>query len=287
MFTSGWGEFAYNQDSDLNKPASVLSNGSVRVLKPLNALDLAYVLDTTFSLVRSRYGYTIAEKNVFCYSARSKLSLRSDGPFKVLEKVNDNVYKIDLPGNVSTSCNVADLQPYFDPDEPLSSFRTNSSEDGEDDRQEEEPDTIGHWYSTLMSAGPRSVGNVEGILLHLILLNFKAWNWGGCSWTLIHRFSCMRLNSVGILNPIVIGYNDPIEKQATISVECKHLDSFAVSCVMWTISHSRETFPFHTTSSIDRNSSSMDDLCQIQILGQDLVHKLLGYSNLQGPKFLY
>ncbi|GKB66300.1 gag-pol polyprotein [Tanacetum coccineum] len=80
-------------------------------------------------------------KERFPTKRRSKLSPRSDGPFKVLEKVNDNVYKIDLPGNVSTSCNVADLQPYFDPDEPLPSLRTNSSEDGEDDRQEEEPDT--------------------------------------------------------------------------------------------------------------------------------------------------
>nr|GFC61289.1 hypothetical protein [Tanacetum cinerariifolium] len=43
--------------------------------------------------------------------------------------------------NVSTSCNVADLQPYYDPDEPLPSFRTNSFEDGEDDKQEEEPDS--------------------------------------------------------------------------------------------------------------------------------------------------
>nr|GEW45602.1 RNA-directed DNA polymerase [Tanacetum cinerariifolium] len=80
-------------------------------------------------------------KERFPTKRRSKLSPRSDGPFKVLEKVNDNVYKIDLPGNVSTSCNVADLQPYFDPDEPLPSLRTHSSEDGEDDRQEEEPDT--------------------------------------------------------------------------------------------------------------------------------------------------
>nr|GEW38605.1 RNA-directed DNA polymerase [Tanacetum cinerariifolium] len=66
---------------------------------------------------------------------RSKLSPGSDGPFKILEKVNDNAYKIDLPGNVSTSFNVADLQPYFDPEEPLPSLRTNSSDEGENDRQ--------------------------------------------------------------------------------------------------------------------------------------------------------
>ncbi|GJT63130.1 RNA-directed DNA polymerase [Tanacetum coccineum] len=80
-------------------------------------------------------------KECFPTKHRSKLSPRSDGPFKVLEKVNDNVYKIDLSGNVSTSCNMADLQPYYDPDEPLPSLRTNSFEDVEDDRQEEEPDS--------------------------------------------------------------------------------------------------------------------------------------------------
>nr|GFA30365.1 hypothetical protein [Tanacetum cinerariifolium] len=58
-------------------------------------------------------------KERFPAKRRSKLILGSDGPFKILEKVNDNVYKINLPGNVSTSCNVADLQPYFDPQEPF------------------------------------------------------------------------------------------------------------------------------------------------------------------------
>ncbi|GJV61999.1 transposon ty3-I gag-pol polyprotein [Tanacetum coccineum] len=67
----------------------------------------------------------------------SKLSPRSDGPFKVLAKVLDNAYKIDLPGNcgVSATFNVADLQPYFDPDELIPSLRPNFFEDGEGDRK--------------------------------------------------------------------------------------------------------------------------------------------------------
>ncbi|GJU03983.1 zinc finger, CCHC-type containing protein [Tanacetum coccineum] len=67
----------------------------------------------------------------------SKLSPRSDGPFKVLAKVNDNAYKIDLLDNcgVSATFNVADLQPYFDPDELILSFRPNFFEDGDDDRK--------------------------------------------------------------------------------------------------------------------------------------------------------
>ncbi|GKC48061.1 RNA-directed DNA polymerase [Tanacetum coccineum] len=76
-------------------------------------------------------------KECFPSKRRSKLSPRSDGPFKVLAKVNDNAYKIDLPGNygVSATFNVADLQPYFDPDELIPSLRPNFFEDEEDDRK--------------------------------------------------------------------------------------------------------------------------------------------------------
>ncbi|GKE99155.1 transposon ty3-I gag-pol polyprotein [Tanacetum coccineum] len=73
-------------------------------------------------------------KERFPSKRRSKLSPRSEGPFRILAKVNDNAYKVDLPGeyNVSATFNVADLQPYYDPEEPLPSLRTNSSDEGED-----------------------------------------------------------------------------------------------------------------------------------------------------------
>ncbi|GJS43622.1 hypothetical protein Tco_0568665 [Tanacetum coccineum] len=47
-----------------------------------------------------------------------KLQDRADGPFRVLRRINDNAYKIDLPGNygVSATFNVADLAPYTDDD---------------------------------------------------------------------------------------------------------------------------------------------------------------------------
>lgn len=44
----------------------------------------------------------------------SKLLPRGDGAFQVLERINDNAYKLDLPGeyNVSTTFNVNDLSPF-------------------------------------------------------------------------------------------------------------------------------------------------------------------------------
>ena len=44
----------------------------------------------------------------------SKLLPRGDGPFQVLERINDNTYKLDLPGeyNVSATFNVTDLSPF-------------------------------------------------------------------------------------------------------------------------------------------------------------------------------
>jgi hypothetical protein len=65
---------------------------------------------------------------------RSKLMPRAAGPFKVLTKINDNAYIIDLPAEfgVPTSFNVADLKPYTVEDEELPS-RTTSLQEGEDD----------------------------------------------------------------------------------------------------------------------------------------------------------
>ena len=64
---------------------------------------------------------------------KSKLQPRGDGPFQVLEKINDNAYKIDFPGeyNVSATFNVSDLT-LFDVGEE-SNFRTNSFQEGETD----------------------------------------------------------------------------------------------------------------------------------------------------------
>ena len=53
-------------------------------------------------------------KERFPAQRKSKLAPRGDGPFQVLERINDNAYKIDLPGeySVSATFNVADLSPF-------------------------------------------------------------------------------------------------------------------------------------------------------------------------------
>ena len=59
---------------------------------------------------------------------------RADGPFEILERVNNNAYKVNLPGDygVSATFNVADLSSYLE-DDHLSNLRANSPQQGEDD----------------------------------------------------------------------------------------------------------------------------------------------------------
>ena len=61
--------------------------------------------------------------------------LKFNPKFKVVEKVNNNAYNIELPSDygVSATTNVADLSPFHDEDEELPSLRLNSSKEGVDD----------------------------------------------------------------------------------------------------------------------------------------------------------
>jgi hypothetical protein len=65
---------------------------------------------------------------------KSKLISRAAGPFKILAKINDNVYKLELSPEfgVSPSFNISDLRPYFGEEDEMSS-RTMSMQEGEDD----------------------------------------------------------------------------------------------------------------------------------------------------------
>ncbi|KAI3498749.1 hypothetical protein L1887_34530 [Cichorium endivia] len=66
-----------------------------------------------------------------------KLQPRADGPFKVLKRINDNAYKIELPGhyNVSATFNVSDLTPYLPTDDAdvVTDSWTSPFQAGEDD----------------------------------------------------------------------------------------------------------------------------------------------------------
>jgi hypothetical protein len=56
------------------------------------------------------------------------------GPFKILAKINDNTYKLELPPEfgVSPTFNISDLRPYFGEEDEMSS-RTTSMQEGEND----------------------------------------------------------------------------------------------------------------------------------------------------------
>ena len=75
-------------------------------------------------------------KDRFPQERKSKLRPRADGPFKVLERYNNNAYKIDIPRDkysVSDIFNIKDLSPYhgdedFDPRLNLPQGRGNDAE---------------------------------------------------------------------------------------------------------------------------------------------------------------
>nr|GEW16726.1 hypothetical protein [Tanacetum cinerariifolium] len=76
---------------------------------------------------------SIVEK--FPKGRAGKLQPRANGPFKVLERINDNVYKLELPShyNVSATFNVADLKPFVADEDDSFNSRTSPFEEGEND----------------------------------------------------------------------------------------------------------------------------------------------------------
>jgi len=77
-------------------------------------------------------------KERFPKQRKSKLQPRADGPFQVLERINDNAYKNDIPGEygVSSSFNVADLTLFVAGDDS-EHLRANAFQEGGNDKNPE------------------------------------------------------------------------------------------------------------------------------------------------------
>ncbi|KAK1647444.1 hypothetical protein QYE76_065249 [Lolium multiflorum] len=69
-------------------------------------------------------------KDRFPQERNSKLKPRGDGPFKVLKRINDNAYVVDIPTSkylVSNTFNVSDLSPYHGDEENIEPMDTAAS----------------------------------------------------------------------------------------------------------------------------------------------------------------
>jgi hypothetical protein len=73
-------------------------------------------------------------KEWFLKLRKSNFMSRVAGPFKILTKINDNAYKLELPPEfeVSPSFNISDLRPYLGEEDEMPS-RMTSMQEGEDD----------------------------------------------------------------------------------------------------------------------------------------------------------
>ncbi|GJX52863.1 putative reverse transcriptase domain-containing protein [Tanacetum coccineum] len=135
-------EFAYNRSVNRTTGKSPFEVVYGRNL--ITPLDLVPIPEVgQFSKEGADQSEQIKELHRSHFSARcfGKLKPRGDGPFRVLKKINENAYKIELPGyyNVSATFNVADLSPYKgdsndEPDSGLSLFQ-----EGEDDTDKVSP----------------------------------------------------------------------------------------------------------------------------------------------------
>ncbi|XP_021740095.1 uncharacterized protein LOC110706475 [Chenopodium quinoa] len=118
-------EFAYNRT-----PSATTKYSPFEVVYGVNP----YVPIDLIALPKDNWGLGVDlhEERTFSSKRKNKLMPRAEGPFEVMEKINDNAYKVDLGGQygVSSTFNIGDLAPYFDDDE----LRAIPFEEGEDDQ---------------------------------------------------------------------------------------------------------------------------------------------------------
>ena len=86
-------------------------------------------------------------KERFPYRRKNKLMARSNGPFEIIERVGNNAYKLQLPGDMAVlaTFNVGDLSPYVEDSlEDPSDLRPNPLEEGEVDAGAGDHNPQGH-----------------------------------------------------------------------------------------------------------------------------------------------
>ena len=74
-------------------------------------------------------------KERFPNKRSSKLMPQADGPFRVLQRIEENAYTIELPGDygVSKTFNVSDLSPYYEDQEDQVDLGASLHQPGETD----------------------------------------------------------------------------------------------------------------------------------------------------------
>jgi hypothetical protein len=96
---------------------------------------LATIQESMFSFSSVDMVWVHLRKDRFPLLRHSKLRPRGGGPYRVLAKINDKTYSIDIPiaefGGVSNSFSAADLSPYVGDD--LGASRSTPFEGGGDD----------------------------------------------------------------------------------------------------------------------------------------------------------
>ncbi|XP_059312037.1 uncharacterized protein LOC132063495 [Lycium ferocissimum] len=137
-------QFAYNRV--IHSTIGMSPFEAVYGFNPLTPLDLTPLFqDVVLSLDGNKRAESMKKlhekvwvhfrKERFPNKRNTKLIPREDGPFEVLELLNDNSYKIDLPPEyqVHNTLNACDLSPMdVDDGDPLN-LRTNSFQEGEND----------------------------------------------------------------------------------------------------------------------------------------------------------
>jgi hypothetical protein len=134
---------------------------------------------------------------------------RADGPFKVLEKINDNAYKLDSSAyfGVSTAFNIADLMPYLREEDEIESRMTQIQE-GEDDVDIKTSDTSTPTHNQISSPITRARARQLNNQVSTFLASYSSYfdNGNMCS-VLLLRNARQEGNGVAF-TPVTFGFQN-------------------------------------------------------------------------------